>query len=336
MPCETILPRLRARGAGASPRLARARPLQPAARPLRDQRALLADPHRRPDDPARHLRRQSQGPALVAPLPPAQHAVTSSACARPAPRPRISTWCSARTCTPTTSAGTPCCATAAGCRPSRTPNICSREPTTPIGTSGKTRRWPAIRVTWPMTTASCRSCSPARRCWSTTATTSPARALRRSGARPFAGPCPVQARRCGTARGVLRRRHPPRPAGLRAALDHMADEWPRKAAVSRRRMLESCAEHDALLFPIHFGAPHVARIGHALKVSRPSLRLEELSAAARQGGDDGSACTPQVKTRVRALLGASTMSIALSSDRRSPDIYRADASRAGYPRIRSG
>jgi glyoxylase-like metal-dependent hydrolase (beta-lactamase superfamily II) len=43
---------------------------------------------------------------------------------------------------------------------------------------------------------------------------------------------------------------------------HMADERPAEGAVSRRRMLESCAEHDALLFPIHFGAPHVARISH--------------------------------------------------------------------------
>ena len=44
---------------------------------------------------------------------------------------------------------------------------------------------------------------------------------------------------------------------------HMADEWPAEGALSRRRMLESCAEHDALLFPIHFGAPHVVRIGHS-------------------------------------------------------------------------
>jgi len=35
--------------------------------------------------------------------------------------------------------------------------------------------------------------------------------------------------------------------------------------VSRRRMLESCAEHDAMLFPIHFGAPHVARISHGVQ-----------------------------------------------------------------------
>jgi glyoxylase-like metal-dependent hydrolase (beta-lactamase superfamily II) len=42
--------------------------------------------------------------------------------------------------------------------------------------------------------------------------------------------------------------------------NHMADERPADAAVSRRRLLESCAEHDALLFPIHFGAPHVAAI----------------------------------------------------------------------------
>jgi glyoxylase-like metal-dependent hydrolase (beta-lactamase superfamily II) len=43
---------------------------------------------------------------------------------------------------------------------------------------------------------------------------------------------------------------------------HMADESPAEAVVSRRRVLEWCAEHDALLFPIHFGAPHVARIEH--------------------------------------------------------------------------
>jgi glyoxylase-like metal-dependent hydrolase (beta-lactamase superfamily II) len=43
--------------------------------------------------------------------------------------------------------------------------------------------------------------------------------------------------------------------------NHMADERPADAAVSRRRLLESCAEHDALLFPIHFGAPHVVAIG---------------------------------------------------------------------------
>jgi hypothetical protein len=42
----------------------------------------------------------------------------------------------------------------------------------------------------------------------------------------------------------------------------MADERPADAAVSRRRLLESCAEHDALLFPIHFGAPHVVGIEH--------------------------------------------------------------------------
>lgn len=42
--------------------------------------------------------------------------------------------------------------------------------------------------------------------------------------------------------------------------NHRADECPADAALSRRRLLESCAEQDSLLFPIHFGAPHVARI----------------------------------------------------------------------------
>ncbi len=37
-------------------------------------------------------------------------------------------------------------------------------------------------------------------------------------------------------------------------------ELPEEARVTRRRMLEHCAEHRALLFPIHFGAPHVAAI----------------------------------------------------------------------------
>ena len=44
--------------------------------------------------------------------------------------------------------------------------------------------------------------------------------------------------------------------------NHMADERPEDAAVSRRRLLETCAEQSSLLFPIHFGAPHVAAIRH--------------------------------------------------------------------------
>jgi glyoxylase-like metal-dependent hydrolase (beta-lactamase superfamily II) len=43
---------------------------------------------------------------------------------------------------------------------------------------------------------------------------------------------------------------------------HMADEYPAEGAASRRKLLESCAEQSALLFPIHFGAPHVAQINH--------------------------------------------------------------------------
>jgi glyoxylase-like metal-dependent hydrolase (beta-lactamase superfamily II) len=41
---------------------------------------------------------------------------------------------------------------------------------------------------------------------------------------------------------------------------HMADEWPAEGLTSRRQLLESCAERGTLLFPIHFGAPHVAQI----------------------------------------------------------------------------
>lgn len=40
----------------------------------------------------------------------------------------------------------------------------------------------------------------------------------------------------------------------------MADEWPAEELTSRRQLLESCSEQEALLLPIHFGAPHVAQI----------------------------------------------------------------------------
>lgn len=42
--------------------------------------------------------------------------------------------------------------------------------------------------------------------------------------------------------------------------NHMADENPELAASTRRRLLENCAETGAVLFPTHFGAPHVAAI----------------------------------------------------------------------------
>ena len=40
-------------------------------------------------------------------------------------------------------------------------------------------------------------------------------------------------------------------------------ELPDEARRTRRRLLEYCAERGALLFPIHFGAPHVAAIARA-------------------------------------------------------------------------
>ena len=40
-------------------------------------------------------------------------------------------------------------------------------------------------------------------------------------------------------------------------------ELPKEASATRRRMLEHCAEHRALLFPTHFGVPHVAAIAKA-------------------------------------------------------------------------
>jgi glyoxylase-like metal-dependent hydrolase (beta-lactamase superfamily II) len=39
-------------------------------------------------------------------------------------------------------------------------------------------------------------------------------------------------------------------------------EIPDEARATRHRLLGDCAEHGALLFPIHFGAPHVAAIAH--------------------------------------------------------------------------
>jgi glyoxylase-like metal-dependent hydrolase (beta-lactamase superfamily II) len=40
-------------------------------------------------------------------------------------------------------------------------------------------------------------------------------------------------------------------------------ELPDEARVTRRRLLEDCADKRALLFPAHFGAPHVAAIARA-------------------------------------------------------------------------
>jgi glyoxylase-like metal-dependent hydrolase (beta-lactamase superfamily II) len=40
-------------------------------------------------------------------------------------------------------------------------------------------------------------------------------------------------------------------------------ELPDQARATRRRVLEHCAEDRALLFPAHFGAPHVAAIRRA-------------------------------------------------------------------------
>ena len=42
--------------------------------------------------------------------------------------------------------------------------------------------------------------------------------------------------------------------------NHVADEDPALAQVTRRRILDYCAESGSLLFPTHFGAPHVVKI----------------------------------------------------------------------------
>jgi glyoxylase-like metal-dependent hydrolase (beta-lactamase superfamily II) len=54
-------------------------------------------------------------------------------------------------------------------------------------------------------------------------------------------------------------------------------ELPELARATRRRLLEQCAEYRALLFPGHFGAPHVARIraaaaGFSLQLVEPDMR----------------------------------------------------------------
>lgn len=46
-------------------------------------------------------------------------------------------------------------------------------------------------------------------------------------------------------------------------------ELPEEARATRRRVLEYCAEERALLFPIHFGAPHVAAIERAGETFAP-------------------------------------------------------------------
>ncbi len=76
----------------------------------------LPDPAGRPDRAGRLLRRQRQGAQAPA-VPPAEARPGSTRCARPASRPRTSTWCCARICTSITSAGTRGWRTAAGCRP---------------------------------------------------------------------------------------------------------------------------------------------------------------------------------------------------------------------------
>jgi glyoxylase-like metal-dependent hydrolase (beta-lactamase superfamily II) len=48
-------------------------------------------------------------------------------------------------------------------------------------------------------------------------------------------------------------------------------ELPDLARATRRRLLEHCAEDNALLFPIHFGAPHVAAIERAGDAFAPTF-----------------------------------------------------------------
>lgn len=48
-------------------------------------------------------------------------------------------------------------------------------------------------------------------------------------------------------------------------------ELPAQAAATRRRVLEHCSEHNALLFPTHFAAPHVAAIRSSGAGFRPEF-----------------------------------------------------------------
>jgi glyoxylase-like metal-dependent hydrolase (beta-lactamase superfamily II) len=48
-------------------------------------------------------------------------------------------------------------------------------------------------------------------------------------------------------------------------------ELPDEARTTRRRVLDYCAEERALLFPAHFGAPHVAAIARAGEAFRPEF-----------------------------------------------------------------
>jgi glyoxylase-like metal-dependent hydrolase (beta-lactamase superfamily II) len=59
--------------------------------------------------------------------------------------------------------------------------------------------------------------------------------------------------------------------------NHAADEHPEEAARTRRTLLADCAERGALLFPTHFGAPHVV----AIKAAAEAFALEFVDAARR-------------------------------------------------------
>ena len=80
--------------------------------------AELGDRGRRADRRDRHRRRQRPRPAANAPAAITYRPASSSALEARDSTPLMSTWWSTRTCTPTTSAGTPGGSTTRGCRPS--------------------------------------------------------------------------------------------------------------------------------------------------------------------------------------------------------------------------
>jgi len=53
--------------------------------------------------------------------------------------------------------------------------------------------------------------------------------------------------------------------------NHMADETPLQAQETRVKLLRRCAEQNCLLFPVHFGAPHVVSIDRVGEGFRPNF-----------------------------------------------------------------
>ncbi len=53
--------------------------------------------------------------------------------------------------------------------------------------------------------------------------------------------------------------------------NHMADENPVQAQETRLKLLQRCADEKCLLFPVHFGAPHVVRVDRTGAAFQPTF-----------------------------------------------------------------